>query len=115
MIGKSIALAGIIFTIATAAASAEQVAATTTAGNTVPLPEVVVHAPQPQNPYTGAYPRQPSSANLPAPHFAVPAGYDTDRSMVPYTNGLGLCIDGSAPSGCTRAAPSRYEQGPFNQ
>jgi hypothetical protein len=104
MIGKSIALAGIIFTIATAAALAqEQVAATPT----VPLPEVVVHA--------AGYPRQPSSANLPAPHYTVPAGYDSSPSMEPYTSGLSLCIDGSNPSPCTRSAPSRYEQHPFNQ
>ena len=69
------------------------------------LPEVNIQAPR-----------------LPQPrHYQVPAGYDSDVTMHPYTSGIGPCTEGASPSqGChhptgTPIPPSHYERPPFNQ
>jgi|SRR5579863_636045 len=54
-------------------------------------------------------------------HWTVPAGYDSDVAMHPYTSGLGPCTEGASPSqGCHHSTgnplpPSRYDRPPFNQ
>jgi hypothetical protein len=54
-------------------------------------------------------------------HWTVPAGYDSDVAMHPYTSGIGPCTEGAAPSeGCHHPtgnpiSPSRYERPPFNR
>lgn len=92
-----------IVTALTAAAGAnEQVAQSAGGMAAVTLPEIVVH---PRNP----------------PHFTVPAGYDADAALHPYTSGLGPCPEGASPAqGCRHPTgnpipPSRYERAPFNR
>ena len=74
------------------------------AAATTTLPEVVV----------------PGRAVTP-PHYRVPAGYDTDVAMHPYTSGFGPCAEGASPSqGCHNAtshpiSPSHYERPPFTR
>jgi hypothetical protein len=53
-------------------------------------------------------------------HYKVPAGYDSDVSLHPYTSGLGPCTEGAAPStGCRHPTiliqPSHYERAPFKR
>jgi hypothetical protein len=54
-------------------------------------------------------------------HYRVPAGYDADVALHPYTSGIGPCTEGAVPDqGCRHPAktpipPSHYEQPPFNQ
>ncbi|MBV8777127.1 MAG: hypothetical protein JO258_08020 [Alphaproteobacteria bacterium] len=54
-------------------------------------------------------------------HYRVPAGYDSDPALHPYTSGLGPCTEGAEPSqGCTHPTgkpipPSHYEKPPFNR
>ena len=72
------------------------------------------------SPYTsGAGPRASSMNNIVAPHYQVPAGYDADVAMHPYTSGIGPCTEGAAPSqGCRHPTghpieSSHYERMPF--
>lgn len=57
----------------------------------------------------------------PSPHYRVPAGYDADVALHPYTSGLGPCTEGATPSqGCHHDTghpipPSHYERPPFNR
>lgn len=107
MMIKYVALGTLISIAATAGAVAQTAypppyqapaAATTT------LPEVVV----------------PGRAVTP-PHYRVPAGYDADVAMHPYTSGFGPCTEGANPSqGCHNATshpipPSHYERPPFTR
>jgi hypothetical protein len=54
-------------------------------------------------------------------HYRVPAGYDADVALHPYTSGIGPCTEGASPSqGCHHAtgnpiAPSHYEQPAFTR
>jgi hypothetical protein len=91
----------------------------------VALPQVVVR-PRPDaswyyDPYTSGHVQRPSSLNhIPFQHFKVPAGYDADAAMHPYTSGLGPCTEhhdlGCGPSSRGWVIkPSHYEQSPFNQ
>ena len=56
-----------------------------------------------------------------APHYRVPAGYDADVALHPYTSGLGPCPQGATPSqGCHHPTghpipPSHYDRPPFDQ
>jgi len=107
MMIKSVALGALISTAATAGAVAQTAylppyqapaAATTT------LPQVVV----------------PGRAAT-SPHYRVPAGYDADVALHPYTSGVGPCTEGASPSqGCHQEtshpiAPSHYEHPPFTR
>lgn len=55
------------------------------------------------------------------PHYRVPAGYDADVALHPYTSGLGPCTEGAVPSqGCHQATghpipPSHYDRPPFTR
>jgi|SRR5215469_10752829 len=104
---KSVTLGTLISITATAGAVAQTTypppyqapaAAATT------LPEVVV----------------PGRAATP-PHYQVPAGYDADVALHPYTSGFGPCTEGASPSqGCHNATshpipPSHYERPPFTR
>ena len=118
------------------------IAATTSAANTEPvgqlpqippadgdaaatatLPEVVVHPDSwSYDPYVSSRGQKAGSLNqIPFSHFKVPAGYDADTALHPYTSGLGPCTEGASPSqGCRHPTgnpipPSRYERAPFNQ
>lgn len=107
MVIKSVALGILISITATAGAVAQTAypppyqapdAATTT------LPEVVV----------------PGRA-VTSPRYRVPAGYDGDVALHPYTSGLGPCAEGAVSSqGCHNATshpipPSHYERPPFTR
>ena len=56
-----------------------------------------------------------------APHFRVPAGYDADVALHPYTSGLGPCPQAAAPDqGCHHSTsqpipPSHYDRPPFTR
>jgi hypothetical protein len=56
-----------------------------------------------------------------APHYRVPAGYDADVALHPYTSGLGPCTQNAAPDqGCHHPEsqpipPSHYERPPFTR
>ncbi|MGA8398649.1 MAG: hypothetical protein WB697_02085 [Stellaceae bacterium] len=56
-----------------------------------------------------------------APHYRVPAGYDADVALHPYTSGLGPCTEGAVPSqGCHHPTghpipPSHYNRPPFTR
>jgi hypothetical protein len=95
--GKTVALSALISLSAVVGAAAQALPTPATAT----LPDVIVH----QN--TG--------------HWTVPAGYDSDVAMHPYTSGIGPCTEGAAPSqGCHHStgnpiSPSRYERPPFNR
>jgi hypothetical protein len=74
------------------------------------------------DPYTGGRGQKASSLNrIRSEPFLVPAGYDADVSLHPYTSGLGPCAEGSSPAqGCWQQTgnpipPSHYERAPFNQ
>jgi hypothetical protein len=91
----------------------------------VTLPEVTVRRrPDPSwyyDPYTSGHVQRPSSLNhIAFQHFKVPAGYDGNVAMHPYTSGLGPCTEhhdlGCGPSSRGWVIkPSHYEQFPFNQ
>lgn len=84
-----------------------------------------------QTAYTPPYPAaayRASTTTLPevvvpgrgiTPHYRVPAGYDADVALHPYTSGLGPCTEGASPDqGCRHSAkqpiaPSHYERWPF--
>jgi hypothetical protein len=57
----------------------------------------------------------------PAPHYRVPAGYDGDVALHPYTSGLGPCTQAAVPDqGCRHATghpipPSHYDRPPFTR
>jgi hypothetical protein len=97
--GKFIILGVAIFA---AAASTEASAQTAAFGTPAAPPQVV-----------------PSSHN--PPHYQVPAGYDADVAMHPYSSGLGPCPDNAQPAqGChhpesTPIPPSRYDRPPFTR
>ena len=109
---RSIALGAVIFTAVgvitfgkpVAAADADiaspQVAATT-------LPEVVVR-PGSQGgyymaPYVNGYGYK-TQVQL----YQVPADFDRNVALHPYTSRLGPCVDGSNPGGCPPVPPSHY-------
>ncbi|HTW50869.1 MAG TPA: hypothetical protein VME45_03135 [Stellaceae bacterium] len=54
-----------------------------------------------------------------APHYRVPAGYDSDVALHPYTSGLGPCTQAATPDqGCHHPTghpipPSHYDRPPF--
>ena len=56
-----------------------------------------------------------------APHYRVPAGYDADIALHPYTSGLGPCTPNAVPDqGCRHPEshpipPSRYDRPPFTR
>lgn len=74
------------------------------AATTTTLPEIVV----------------PGRA-VTAPHYRVPAGYDADVALHPYTSGLGPCTQNAVPDqGCHHAQshpipPSHYDRPPFTR
>jgi hypothetical protein len=129
ILGKSAVLGAIAFTAFLSSANAdEQVAQTAGAAAAVTLPEVIVHPnhendPRYYDPYVGSQhgPRASSEQNIPAGHYKVPVGYDSNVSMHPYTSLIGPCPEGATPSqGCrhptgTPITPSHYERAPFNQ
>jgi len=100
--GKSVVLGAAIFAAVAVSAKADEQVAQGAAAAAATLPEVVVH------------PRNPG-------HYRVPAGYDSNVALHPYTSGLGPCPEGANPSqGCHHPTgnpipPSHYEQAPFNQ
>jgi hypothetical protein len=91
----------------------------------VTLPQVVVRPrPDPSwyyDPYTSGHAARPSSLNhIAFQHFKVPAGYDSNVAMHPYTSGMGPCTEhhdlGCGPSSRGWVIkPSQYERPPFNQ
>lgn len=106
MVIKSVALGALMLIAATAGAVAQTVYPApyrAPAAAITMLPEVVV----------------PGRAVPSSPHYRVPAGYDANVAMHPYTSGLGPCTEGAVPSqGCHNATshpipPSHYERPPF--
>jgi hypothetical protein len=63
----------------------------------------------------------PGNGGRATPHYAVPAGYDSNVALHPYTSGLGPCTEGAVPSqGCHQATshpipPSHYDRPPFTR
>lgn len=104
MLGKTTAVAAFILA---AAASAYPVCAQIAAAppGSVVLPYVTIQGQGGSNPG----------------HYQVPAGYDSDVTLHPYTSGLGPCTEGAQPSqGCRHPTgrpipPSHYEQPPFTR
>ncbi|HWB49751.1 MAG TPA: hypothetical protein VG651_11620 [Stellaceae bacterium] len=103
-------------------ASLGAVAIAAAAAFALPYPAAAQVAPPPGNavtlpPVTVLRPRAPN----PNPHhYQVPAGYDSDTALHPYTSGIGPCPEGAEPeTGCWRPTrrimPSHYERPPFNQ
>jgi len=85
-------------------------------------PTVAQIAPPPGSPVT-LPPVTVQGQRVPNPnphHYQVPAGYDSDVTLHPYTSGIGPCPEGPQPdTGCWRPTrriqPSHYERPPFNR
>jgi hypothetical protein len=96
ILGKTVALSALISLSAVAGAAAQAPPMPPT-----PLPDVI--------------------ADQKTGHWTVPAGYDSDVTMHPYTSGIGPCVEGAMPSqGCHHPtgnpiSPSHYERPPFNR
>lgn len=105
LFGRTFFAAGLVAAVAVSTnAGAEQIAQSAGVAAAVTLPGVTVIAPRKGG-----------------EHYTVPAGYDSNPWLHPYTSGLGPCAEGAQPSqGCHHDTgnpipPSRYEQAPFNQ
>src|SRR5215472_4752256 len=84
MLGKSITVGAFILAAASSAYPACAQIAAAPPGSVV-LPDVTVQGQRGPNPG----------------HYRVPAGYDADAALHPYTSGLGPCTEGAQPSqGC---------------
>jgi hypothetical protein len=130
---RSMRLAAAVIAVSAAAAAGkanavdqtQQISQTMNPPAAATLPEVVVRPrPDPSwyyDPYTSGHVQRPSSLNHVAfRHFKVPAGYDANVAMHPYTSGMGPCTEhhdlGCGPSSRGWVIkPSQYERPPFNQ
>jgi hypothetical protein len=90
------------------------------AAPSITLPEIGVSAAAPGNPSMMPYssnvgPRVSSHNTIPYIHFDVPAGYDDNVAMHPYTSAISPCTEGGTGSGCNRPTgkiilPSHYNK-----
>jgi len=120
MLGKSVIGCALVFSVCAIGLPISHRAAAQVAPAPAPsatLPDIFVPGSPDARGYS-AYAR-PATPRPSAPHYQVPAGYDADVALHPYTSGIGPCTEGASPSqGCHHPTgqpipPSHYERPPF--